>query len=110
MKQNSQSLCVLVFYVPESHLAVVKEAVFAAGAGRIGSYDLCCWEVRGQGQFRPLPGSQPHLGVVGSVEKVSEYRVETVCSATRITEVIAALQDAHPYETVAFAWWPVHGE
>lgn len=51
----------LCFYVPESHLDVVKQAVFAAGGGRIGAYDSCCWQSLGQGQFRPLDGSQPYL-------------------------------------------------
>ena len=66
----------LCFYVPESHLEAVKAAVFAAGAGRIGNYDSCCWEVLGQGQFRPLTGSDPFIGRQGEVERVAEYRVE----------------------------------
>ncbi len=52
----------LCYYVPESHLEVTKQAIFDAGAGRVGNYDCCCWQVRGQGQFRPLPGSQPFIG------------------------------------------------
>lgn len=66
----------LCFYVPESHLDVVKQAVFAAGGGRIGAYDSCCWQSLGQGQFRPLDGSQPYLGQVGQVEHVAEWKVE----------------------------------
>ena len=59
----------LVFYVPETHLEVVKEAVFLAGAGAIGDYDHCCWQAKGQGQFRPLEGSHPHLGTKDCIEK-----------------------------------------
>lgn len=92
----------LCFYVPESHLEQVKTAVFAAGAGRIGDYDSCCWQVPGQGQFRPLDGSQPFLGQQGVVEAVDEYRVEMVCEAAYIRAVVAALLGAHPYETPAF--------
>ena len=55
----------LCFYVPDSHLEAVKKAVFAIGAGRIGAYDSCCWQVLGQGQYRPLEGSQPFLGKPG---------------------------------------------
>jgi len=65
----------LVFYVPETHVESVKQAVFNAGGGRIGDYDRCCWQTLGQGQFRPLAGSSPFLGKAGSVEKVDEYRV-----------------------------------
>ena len=46
-------------YVPESHLTAVKTAMFEAGAGRVGNYDLCAWQTRGEGQFRPLDGSRP---------------------------------------------------
>ncbi|MEQ9565781.1 MAG: NGG1p interacting factor NIF3, partial [Pseudomonadales bacterium] len=58
----------LVAYIPENHLETVKEALFAAGAGTQGAYDQCCWQVRGQGQFRPLEGSNPHLGKQDELE------------------------------------------
>lgn len=92
----------LCFYVPGSSLEAVKTAVFAAGAGRIGNYDLCCWQVEGHGQFRPLAGSNPALGKPGEIEKVSEYRVEMVCEASLITAVVNALKAAHPYEEPAW--------
>lgn len=92
----------LCFYVPASHLEAVKQAVFAAGAGRIGAYDHCCWQVLGEGQFRPLAGSDPHLGVRDRLETVAEYRVEMVCAEACATAVVAALRGAHPYEEPAF--------
>jgi hypothetical protein len=92
----------LCFYVPESHLEVVKTAVFATGAGSIGDYDQCCWQVLGQGQFRPLAGSQPYIGSEGSVEQVEEYRVELVCDDATVRLAVAALLDAHPYEEPAW--------
>lgn len=92
----------LCFYVPESHLEVVKTALFAAGAGKIGDYDSCCWQVLGQGQFRPLSGSDPFIGQQGKVEVVDEYRVEMVCVEDLIHTVVAALKEAHPYEEPAF--------
>jgi len=93
------------FFVPVSSLETVKAAVFAAGAGRIGHYDCCCWQVPGSGQFRPLQGSNPHIGAHGCVENVEEYKVETVCSAGCVDAVIKALRAAHPYETPAFELW-----
>jgi hypothetical protein len=92
----------LCFYVPESHLEPVKSAVFAAGAGRIGDYDSCCWQVLGQGQFRPLEGSQPYLGRLGEVEQVPEYRVELVCEQSRVKAAVSAMLGAHPYEEPAW--------
>jgi hypothetical protein len=93
----------LSYYVPESHLEVTKQATFDAGAGRVGNYDRCCWQVRGEGQFRPLPGSQPFIGQQGAIEQVEEYRVEMVCSDDRIAEVIMALKQAHPFEEPAYS-------
>jgi len=92
----------LCFYVPEAHLEVVKAAVFAAGAGRIGAYGECCWQTPGTGQFRPLEGSTPFIGSENRLERVEEYRVEMLCPDAVAERVIAALCDAHPYEEPAW--------
>ncbi len=92
----------LSFFVPESHLEVVKAAVFATGAGRIGDYDQCCWQALGTGQFRPLAGSNPYLGTQDRVERVPEYRVEMVCEDGFIKKAVRALIAAHPYEEPAY--------
>lgn len=92
----------LAFFVPESHLEQVKNAVFATGAGRIGHYDHCCWQVKGEGQFRPLEGSHPHIGSLREIEKVVEYRVELVCADKLIKQAVAAMKLAHPYEEPAY--------
>ena len=92
----------LCFYVPSTHLEPVKTAVFATGAGRIGDYDCCCWQIEGQGQFRPRTGSQPFIGQQGVVETVKEYRVEMVCDDQHIKGALSALIAAHPYEEPAY--------
>ncbi|MEC9190898.1 MAG: NGG1p interacting factor NIF3 [Pseudomonadota bacterium] len=89
-------------YVPESHLAAVKTAMFEAGAGRVGNYDCCAWQTRGEGQFRPLNGSTPFIGNQGQIETVIEYKLELVCEEPCLKAVIAALKRAHPYEEVAY--------
>jgi hypothetical protein len=95
----------LVFFVPESHLEQVKAALFSVGAGRWGDYDQCCWQVLGEGQFRPLAGSHPYIGEEGQLTKVPEYRVEMVCMDSRLQDALQALRDAHPYEEPAFDVW-----
>jgi len=92
----------LVFFVSASHLDTVKQAVFNAGAGQIGHYDRCCWQVLGEGQFRPLTGSTPFVGEENEVEQVSEYRVELVCRDELIQKAVCALVKAHPYEEPAY--------
>ncbi|KPX78733.1 Nif3-like dinuclear metal center hexameric protein [Pseudomonas meliae] len=93
------------FFVPPSHVDEVKSAVFAAGAGRIGAYDHCSWQVLGQGQFRPLNGSQPFVGQSGVVESVEEWKVELVVADDLIRQVVMALKQSHPYETPAYEVW-----
>ncbi|AFO47793.1 MULTISPECIES: YqfO family protein [Pseudomonas] len=95
----------LAFFVPASHVEVVKAAVFAAGGGRIGDYEHCAWQTLGQGQFRPLDGSQPFLGQAGQVEAVEEWKVELVVADELIVQVVAALKQSHPYETPAYEVW-----
>ncbi|GGO78531.1 hypothetical protein GCM10011348_10660 [Marinobacterium nitratireducens] len=95
----------LCFFVPDANLEAVKQAVFDAGAGRIGDYDSCCWQTRGTGQFRPLAGSNPHIGEQGALEQLEEWKVEVVCANDRIDAAIAALKLAHPYEEVAYDVW-----
>ena len=97
----------LVFFVPATHLDAVKRAVFAAGAGRKGDYEHCCWQVLGQGQFRPLSGSSPFVGEHGKLELLAEYRVELLCPADRAVSVKEALLAAHPYEEPAFEFVPL---
>ncbi len=98
----------LVFYVPESHVEEVKQAVFDAGAGRIGNYDCCAWQVLGTGQFQPVEGSRPFLGARDRLERVDEFRVEMVCDDESIGSVVRALREAHPYEEPAFHFWRVN--
>ncbi|MDX9800993.1 MAG: NGG1p interacting factor NIF3 [Spirochaetia bacterium] len=95
-------MLVLVFYVPESHLESVKNSLFAAGAGRLGSYSSCSWQTKGEGQFKPEEGSSPFIGMEGNVTRVKEYRVEMVCGEDCAQKVKEALLSAHPYEVPAW--------
>lgn len=92
----------IVVYVPEAFLEAVKSALFAAGAGKAGGYDRCCWQVSGEGQFRPLPGSHPVVGEVNRLERVSEYRLEMVCEDAVLDAAMRAMRKAHPYEQPAY--------
>ncbi len=95
----------IVYYVPLSHLEVTKQALFNAGAGCYGQYDQVCWQAEGQGQFRPLAGSQPFIGQTNQVETVLEYRVELLCHMDKLAAAVEALVKAHPYEQPAYEAW-----
>ncbi|WP_415879775.1 NGG1p interacting factor NIF3 [Methylomonas sp. TEB] len=92
----------LSFYVPVSHAEQLKQAVFEQGAGRIGDYDSCAWQVLGEGQFRPLAGSEPYLGSIGKIEQVAEYKIEMVCADDLIKTVVQTLLACHPYQQPAY--------
>ncbi|MFN3234768.1 MAG: NGG1p interacting factor NIF3 [Gammaproteobacteria bacterium] len=100
-------LCHIYVYIPDSHLEAVKQAMFDSGAGRFQNYDQCAWQTLGQGQFRPLAGSEAFIGEVGKVETVEEYRVEMICQKDYLNDVIEALKRSHPYEEPAFGVIPL---
>jgi hypothetical protein len=105
LTDKGRAMYKLSFFVPPSHVDVVKSAVFAAGAGRIGAYDCCSWQTLGQGQFRPLDGSQPFIGQAGEIEQVQEWKVELVVADDLIAQAVMALKQSHPYETPAYEVW-----
>lgn len=91
-----------IAYIPEPDLEKVKTALFNAGAGRLGGYSHCSWQVLGVGQFKPLKGANPAIGQIDKIEFVPEWRVETVVGRDDLPRVIQAYKTAHPYEVPAY--------
>jgi Uncharacterized protein conserved in bacteria len=98
---------VLVTYVPDGYQEQVKNALFAQGAGALGAYDSCSWQVLGEGQFRPMKGANPFIGKEDCLERVKEWRIEMLVEDGKADAVIRALREAHPYEEPAFHLIPV---
>ena len=88
--------------MPESHLEATKQAIFEAGAGGIGNYEHCGWQVRGIGQFKPIKGADPFLGQLDKLEQLEEWRVVTIVTEEKASAVAKALKASHPYEEPAF--------
>jgi hypothetical protein len=97
----------LVWFVPEAALDATRDAVFAAGAGRIGDYERCSWYTAGTGTFLGGGETEPTIGKAGEEERTPELRVETVVPNDRVAAVVAALIAAHPYEEVAYDVYPL---
>jgi hypothetical protein len=97
----------LVVFVPREALDPVRNAVFAAGAGRIGEYERCSWYTEGTGTFLGGEATAPTIGEAGREERVPELRLETILPAERLEEVVAALRSAHPYEEPAYDVYPL---
>ena len=93
----------LVTFVPEKDVERVAQALFAAGAGRIGNYTQCSFRSPGTGTFYGEEGTtNPTVGRSGKLEQAPEIKVETVMPIARLSEVLSALRAAHPYEEPAF--------
>ncbi|MCI5144291.1 MAG: NGG1p interacting factor NIF3 [Candidatus Electrothrix sp. AR3] len=97
----------LCFYVPESHLIEVKEALFNEGAGKFGNFDLCSWQTLGAGQFRGLDGSSQFIGNKNELVELSEYKVEMVCQDKYLKAVLKRLLQVHPYQTPAYSVYEI---
>jgi hypothetical protein len=97
----------LVVFVPREALDTVREALFAAGAGRIGDYERCSWYTDGTGTFLGGESTSPSVGQSGREERVAELRLEMVYPPERELDVVRALREAHPYEEPAFDLYPL---
>ena len=99
----------LVTFVPEGDLEEVRQAMGAAGAGRIGDYRFCTFRTPGTGSFMGKAGTHPAVGEPGRLEEVKEYRLETIAGRDVLDAVVAALKGAHSYEEVPFDVYPLEG-
>ena len=96
------NLLKLAVFVPLDYADKVRAALFNAGAGNIGNYDRCSYNIEGYGTFRAGPGTDPFTGDQNSDHSEKEIRVETVLPVHLKSKVIKSMIEAHPYEEVAF--------
>ena len=92
----------LVAFVPPGELDRVRTALADAGAGAIGAYTHCSFNIPGRGTFHGTEGTSPTVGAAGRLESVDEIRLEMVCPASRLADVVGALRATHTYEEPAF--------
>jgi dinuclear metal center YbgI/SA1388 family protein len=92
----------LVTFIPSEAVEKVRESVFNAGAGHIGNYDWCGYNIEGTGSFRGNEQTNPHVGEKGTVHYEKEIRFETIFPGWLQSKVLQALISAHPYEEVAY--------
>jgi dinuclear metal center YbgI/SA1388 family protein len=97
----------LVVFVPEGYIGAVHQAVSAAGAGWIGNYSHCAFRGEGTGMFKPLEGANPFIGGAGELSFAEESRLETIVPHEKLTMVLQAMLQAHPYEEVAYDLYPL---
>jgi dinuclear metal center YbgI/SA1388 family protein len=97
----------LVTFVPEAHADKVREVIFSAGAGHIGNYDSCSYNLSGTGTFRGGESTNPFVGEKGKLHHENEIRIETIVPKNIMSKVLSAMIAAHPYEEVAYDVYPL---
>ncbi|MBD1396257.1 Nif3-like dinuclear metal center hexameric protein [Pontibacter sp. JH31] len=101
LSSKPHTLMQLVFFVPVQNTEEVLSAIHKAGAGQIGEYSDCSFQVQGKGRFLPSQNADPTIGVPGKAEQVEENRIEVIFPAFKQHKIMQALLQAHPYEEVA---------
>lgn len=102
LQPKRQLLSKLVFFVPEPEKEKVLNAVYAAGAGKIGEYSDCSFQVKGIGTFTPSSKANPVVGEREKAQEEQEVRVEVVVSTHVLPKVLQKMREAHSYEEVAY--------
>jgi len=97
----------LVTFCPLSHADQVRDAIFEAGAGHIGDYDCCSFNLEGKGTFRAGQEANPYVGRKKELHFEPEVRIETILPAYLERKVVNALIKSHPYEEVAYDIYPL---
>jgi len=110
LRPNSGRLKKIVTFCPVNKADEVREAIFHAGAGSIGNYDQCSFNIEGNGTFKGSESSDPYVGKPGEKHTEREVRIESIFHDFRQHEIISALIQAHPYEEVAYDIYPLDNE
>jgi dinuclear metal center YbgI/SA1388 family protein len=107
---SAPASCKIVVFTPRSDREAVLNGAFEAGAGRIGAYTECSFELAGQGTFFGTEETNPTIGQKGQRETVDELRLEVICPEDRLAAVLAAIRSRHSYEEPAIDVYPLHSE
>jgi dinuclear metal center YbgI/SA1388 family protein len=107
LSEKPGTLSKLVSFAPKKAVDDVLEAMYLAGAGKIGNYSNCSFQLEGTGTFLPNEGANPTIGNIGKSEHVEEVRMEVLVPEYLQNTVISALKSSHPYEEVAYYLTPL---
>lgn len=106
----SEQLYKLAVYVPKDYADTVRLKMCEAGAGFIGNYSHCSFNIDGKGTFMPKEGTNPFIGAINSLETVEEIKVETVVPKKVLNSVLNEMLKSHPYEEVAYDLYKIENK
>lgn len=105
-----QSLVKIVVFVPNAYADKVRSAIFDAGAGNIGNYRSCSYNIEGTGTFMANEKAHPFVGNVNQLHTEPEMRIETIIPEYLVNKVLNEIKNTHPYEEVAYDLYPLNNE
>jgi hypothetical protein len=97
----------VVVTVPENDADTLREAIGNADGGKLGNYAYCSFSAKGTGRFMPIQGAHPTIGSVGKLVTVIEERIEITCQRDKLTNIVQAIRNNHPYEEPAIDIYPM---
>ncbi len=100
----------LVTFVPSADAEKIRKVLFDAGAGQIGNYASCSFNLDGTGSFKGNDQTNPYVGEKNQLHFEAETRIETIFPKHLQSGIIKALLLAHPYEEVAYDIYPLDNE
>ena len=110
LSPKKENLLKLVTFVPSEHAETLRTALFNAGAGHVGNYDSCSYNIEGKGTFRAQQNANPFAGTIGELHAEAETRIETILPAYKKTSVLRALLASHPYEEPAYDFYSLSND
>jgi dinuclear metal center YbgI/SA1388 family protein len=102
LEPKHNNLLKIVCFVPETHAENVRNAMFDAGAGNIGNYSSCSFNINGLGSFKGNSNTHPFAGKPNEMHYEKEIKIETIVRNHQLNRCIKAMMEAHPYEEVAY--------
>ena len=110
LSPKKDTLKKLVTFSPLVNAEEIRNALFAAGAGTIGKYNECSYNVEGTGTFKARKDAKPYVGEIGKRHTESETRIEVIFASYLQNVIIQSLKKAHPYEEIAFDIYSLSNE
>lgn len=107
LQPRGEAMKKLVTFAPRKNADAVRDALFEAGAGKLGKYSECSFNTEGTGTFKAEEGANPHVGKIGSRHEEKEVKIEVIFPAYMQQRVVNAMLEAHPYEEAAYDIFPL---
>ena len=107
LSPKNDTLNKLVTFIPKENASQVLSALYDAGAGQVGDYKNCSFQLGGMGTFMPTEVTNPHIGEHNKQTYVEETRVELIFPGYLKKQILSSLKASHPYEEVAYYILPL---